>query len=312
MRRKRLLVVISFIVLFFIIALLFLKNQSKYSIEQLEILDVDKEVKIEELKGGMIDSQKFMHLSLDDFIDTLSDITKNDYNSIFENETFSYLKQLHDEYGVVFSLYTFYESENFNLSLVTDKYSSEFIENSDWLKFGFHSYNSSTNYEDVSVEKAANDYSSVVDELIRITGSAESIDSFVRLHFFAGSLNNVNAMAESSNGIKGLLGADDERRSYYLNDKANSYLYKYDYYKDKNLDFLKTDLRLENIEDIDSTLDEIKQDPKYQNTNDIMIVFTHEQHLNKPEIQEKLLKIIKFAKENGYVFDFPMNRITTQ
>ena len=282
-----------------------------YKVEQLEILDIDKNKDIEIIKEKIINKNKFIHVSLDDFISAFEDISKNEnkYSSIFDNNTFSYLKMLNDKYGAVISCYTYYESDDkkFNLSQCTDKFAKEFEENSDWLKFGFHTYNGSKNYEKTTSEEAKSDYDKVLSELLRITGSRKCIDTVVRLQNFAGNEDSIQAMINAENGIEGVLGADDKRRSYYLDDEKNSYLYTYDYYEDNNLEFFRTDLRMELIDDIDKSLAEL-------NTNelekkDILIIFTHEWQLPNEEIKEKLEKCCEFAKNNGYKFDYPMNRI---
>lgn len=289
------------------------KTTTQYIIEQLDIMDVAKNQDIQMDKEKIINENKFMHISLDDFITAFEDITNNEnkYSSIFENDTFSYLKMLHDKYGAVISCYTYYESDNkeFDLSKCTDKFSKEFGENSDWLKFGFHTYNGSKNYEKTISTEAKSDYDKVLSELIRITGSDKCIDTVVRLQNFAGNEESVQAMINTSNGIEGLLGADDKRRSYYLNDKKNSYLYTYDYYEINGLDFFKTDLRMELIDDIDKSLDELNSNEDLAEKKDILIIFTHEWQLPNDGIKEKLEKCCKFARDNGYSFDYPINRI---
>lgn len=309
------LVIILVIILFFCGALVYKnRNDSNYTVEQLEILDVSENQDIKTEKESIINNSKFMHVSLDDFILAFEDITKNEgkYKSIFDNDTFSYLKDLHDKYGAVISCYSYYENDDasFNLSKCTNKFAKEFEENSDWLKFGFHTYNGSKNYEKTNSDEAKSDYDKVIGELLRITGNDKCIDRVVRLQNFAGNEESVQAMENTYDGIEGVLGADDKRRSYDLNDEDNSYLYRYDYYIDDNgLDFFRTDLRMELIDDIDKELGKVKNGSEYKNKNDILIVFTHEWQLPNDEIKEKLEKCCKFANDNEYVFDYPMNRI---
>lgn len=288
-------------------------NNEKSKIEQLEILQVEQNKTIEESKDKIINSQKFMHISLDDFIEAFKDISinKDKYNSIFENETFKLLRKMHEKYGAVFSCYTYYENDtsDFNLSMCTDKYKDEFFNNKEWLKFGFHSYNGSENYENTSGEKAKSDYGLFIKELLRITGSEESIDRVIRLQNFAGNDESIIQIRNADYGIKGLLGADDKRRTYNLDNNENSYLYLYDYYEDSGLYYFRTDLRLENTEDIEKVLDEFEQNKKFKEKNEILIVFTHEWQLTNSDIKEKLEKCCKFANNSGYCFDYPMNRI---
>ena len=283
------------------------------TIEQLEILNVEENERIKARKEAIIHDCKFAHISLDDFITAFEDISNNkdNYTSIFENDTFAYLKHLHENYGVVISGYTYYESNDkkFNLSKCTDKFAEEFKANSEWLKFGFHTLNGAKKYENTSSQEAKEDYDKVATELLRITGSEKCIDTVVRLQNFSGNEESVQAMIDTNYGIQGVLGADDKRRSYYLNDENNSYLYLYDYYYDNNIDFFRTDLRMELIDNIDKTLENFYTDTEFKEKNEILIVFTHEWKLGEDSIKEKLEKTCRFAVENGYYFDFPMNRI---
>ena len=51
------------------------------------------------------------------------------------------MKSLHEKTDGVITLYVFYEDGDFNLSNMSNKYYEEFNENSNWLRFGFHSLN---------------------------------------------------------------------------------------------------------------------------------------------------------------------------
>lgn len=313
MRDYRKFIYLFIVIISFIIFNKLLDNRKSNVIEQLNILNVPEIESIKEEKNNIINNSKFMHISLDDFIEAFEDITNNSdiYNSIFENSTFSYLKMLHDNYGAVISCYTYYESDNkeFNLSQCTDKYKNEFEENSVWLKFSFHTLNSSKNYSNISGEETREDYYKVLSELLRITGSYKCIDTVIRLQNFVGNKESLEAIMKTDMGIQGVLGADDKRRSYYLDDYQNSYLYNYDYYVDEEgLDFFRTDLRIEFIDDIDKTLYELKKEDLY-NKNDILIIFTHEWQLENNKVKDNLERVCEFGMDNGYKFEYPMYRI---
>ena len=102
---------------------------------------------------------------------------------MFENSILNWYKELHDKYGVVISCYVYYEDKDFNLTQFSDKYKAEFIANSDWLRFGFHTLNAYKDYKDGEI---INDYTKVVKELERIVGS-QTIDNVIRLQMFKGS-----------------------------------------------------------------------------------------------------------------------------
>lgn len=249
----------------------------------------------------------YMHLSIDDTITVFKDLTDNSdkYNSIFDNDMLNFFKSMHDKYGAVFSLYCFYEDDDFNLSQCTDKFAKEFSENSYFLKFGFHSLSGDGNLAE-NWNTAESDYQKVITQLIRITGSKECIDTVIRLHSFAGSLDAINAINVTENGIEGLLTADDDRISYYLNDTENSYINHHDYLKDNEseLFFVSTDLRLEKTWNPYGALVSIY---KNSNQNKVIEVFTHEWQIGV-KMKAKIYATCFFAKKYGYVWDYPMNR----
>ena len=91
---------------------------------------------------------KIINFSIDDCIEIFRDITINNYNSLFESDYFSFFKELHDKYNAKISLYSFVEYKGFNIKNTTDKFKKEFIDNSDWLKIGFHGFNENRRYND--------------------------------------------------------------------------------------------------------------------------------------------------------------------
>lgn len=241
------------------------------------------------------------NLTFDDTILLFEDISVNNYDSIFENSTLNWYKELHDKYGVVISCYVYYEDNNFNLSIFPSKYHKQFVENSDWLKFGFHAIDGDTNYKNGDITK---DYIKTINELERIVGE-ESIDNVIRLQMFQGSYNEIQELSElKDEPIKGLLTADDKRQSYYLSDENNEYIYSHDELYDSEIGiyFLSTDFRTEYVDNMDLKLKELSDDSWNNQTGDL-VVFTHEWALNV-ENKEKIEKVCKYAKSNNYRFVF--------
>lgn len=253
-----------------------------------------------------------MHISIDDTLSVFEDLTKNEdnYNSIFDNNILKFLRKLHNKYGAVFSMYCFYTNGNFDLSESTDKFSNEFNDNSDWLKFGFHTIDGESNYESTSKEKAKTDYDEIITQLIRITGSNNCIDTIPRLQNFAGNEESILAMKNSNNGIKGLLSADDNRLSYYLDKEDSDYVLTHDKYMDKDneIEFISTDLRLENFDNPYKELKNRLKSKEYNNRMNILEIFTHEVYLNDSNMKKKMIDCCKFANKYGYVFEYSMNR----
>ena len=248
-------------------------------------------------------SSGYINISFDDTIQIFKDLNENSevYDSIFENDILNYLKELHELYGTTYTFYCMYEdNDGFTLEEVTSKYSNEFHLNSDWIKFGFHSLNGNKNYADTDGAMASKDYKLVINELIRITGSESSIEKIIRLHNYAGNFESIMSLNEDENGIIGLLTADDDRDSYYLDSTKSSELRLNGREVIDDLLFIPTDIRLESIDNFE------KIDNEFLNGVDSeIIVFTHEWLLEDKEIRKKLEYICESAVRNGYEFDFP-------
>ena len=231
---------------------------------------------------------KIINFSIDDCIEIFRDITINNYNSLFESDYFSFFKELHDKYNAKISLYSFVEYKGFNIKNTTDKFKKEFIDNSDWLKIGFHGFNENRRYNDK--ENIKKDYKLFLKYIKRFAGNLNIIDNFIRLHYFSGNLENMIKIKKF--GIKGLFTADDDRDNYYLKKNENIFLNKHNIYKDiKNeIFFIKTNFRIEKIENINETLKTI-------DINNNIIMFTHEQYLNNKNIRDKIIDIYEYSKE---------------
>ena len=256
---------------------------------------------------------KYIHFSVDDTVSIFKDLKNNEkkYKTIFQNDTLKYFQELHEKYGIVVSFYCYYEDKDFNLSIVPEKYKKEFRKNSNWMRFGFHALNPDTKYEtNEDSEQMLNDYNKTIKELIRITGGADSIDNVIRLHYYSGSLESINSIKNTDNGITGLLCADTEGRlSYYFNNEESLEIYNSDRYLNNELTFFNTDIRLEfYLDNLDEELDKyLTKD--YNNKNKELIIFTHEWQLSKKKIKQNIEKICIFSIKNNYLFKFVEDKL---
>lgn len=296
-----------------------LKYTASEMAKNLYIIDVDTlDYKISNINNNIADinkklkNNKYMHLSFDDTIEIFKDLTNNasTYTSIFDNEILKWYKSLHDQYGVVISCYCFNNHSDFKIENTTSKFKDEFKANKDWLKFGHHFEDASGNYATGTAESASASYSKFVNAIYNITGCCECIDRVPRLHNFAGNTESLIAMRDCNCGITGVLGADDTRKNYDLNDADMAYVLKHEKVYDTNtkLTIFTTDIRIENITDINATLTNLSSVNYFNKVHDL-IVFTHEWKLTDSTIKANIIKIIEFALVNNYEFDYPMNRI---
>lgn len=248
-----------------------------------------------------LSGRKMYHFSIDDVSDVFYDLSKNQdrYDTIFENDTLNWLKDLHDKYKVVTTCYVFYENENFSLAQSTNKYKQEFLDNSDWLRFAFHSKNGATAYSSGGGgQNLSEDYKKTMIALENIVGS-DSIDNVIRMQSFQGEKKDIIEISlYQHEPLAGLLTADDMRRSYYLNDKDSRFIFSHDIMLKDNIYFVSTDLRVEFIRSVDKKIKEFESGA-WNNQTEILEIFTHEWELND-ENKCKIEKISQWALSKGY------------
>ena len=293
--------IIIIFTIFTIISLIQLKNiNTNYKAEKTNksLIRTDS-YEIDNSSNGI---EKVFEFSIDDSINIFEDIYKNNYDSIFENEELKWLKSLHEKTNGVITLYVFYENEDFNLSNMSNKYYKEFNENSNWLRFAFHSLNGSKNYLS-SDSDLLQDYKKTTYELERICGE-KSIDNIIRLQNFAGNEDGIMKISNNiDEPIIGLYTSDDKRNNYFLDNNENNYIYCHDIMKKNDLYFISTDLRIEFIKNMKIKEREIENTNSWNNQKNILCAFTHEWELSY-ENKEKIEELFKWAKKQGYKFTF--------
>ena len=133
---------------------------------------------------------KYVHFSFDDVYECLKDITEHvgSYHSVFENDMFAWMKEMHDKYGAVFSLYTFNESTEhpeYDISDLPAAYAEELAACSSWLKFGFHAMNDKKMYSEDEPDLIKADYGKFLRSIMYATDNEFAcVDRVVRLGFF--------------------------------------------------------------------------------------------------------------------------------
>ena len=228
-----------------------------------------------------------LHISLDDVKGIFKALINNGFDSIFDTRTLSYLKYLHDKYGVSFNLFCTYCQEEYSLARVSEKYAREFKENSGWLDLCFHCFEEMDDYIHMEEDAFLNKYDAFMRERVRLTGKTTDVE-ILRIHRFGANESICNCLRKR--GVRNLLCSDDLRKNYYLDDKENTILHKEYYYYDskKDISFYKSCTRLEDAENI---LDEIE---RYKDLRiDVIPVFTHEWVMDREDVRQKLADICK-------------------
>ncbi len=123
-------------------------------------------------------SFKRYKFQIDDNSFFLRDIQKHEYKDIFECFYLKGLKALHRQYGTRFVLNCFYTTpeRDFNMTMMSDRYKSQWEDNADWLRLAFHAENEFPDepYKNATPEKLAADFDLTAREIKRFAGRAYS------------------------------------------------------------------------------------------------------------------------------------------
>ena len=116
---------------------------------------------------------------IDDHSFLFTDLTKERPKHAFDHFYLKHLKHLNEKYGLKVTLNCFFRNDHepFTLNLMPDIWKSEFQDNSDWLKFSFHSKSEFPDrpYIEASAEEYGRDYDEVRNEIIRFAGEESFI-----------------------------------------------------------------------------------------------------------------------------------------
>lgn len=229
-----------------------------------------------------------LHISLDDTKGIFKYLIAKQPESIFETRTLGFLKEMHERYGTEFTLYCTCTDGDFHLKNVSDRYKQEFLQNKDWLQFGFHTYSEELDYNKIGISEMCRHYVDTIENLKRITGHDECA-RLIRIHRFAASKEMCMALKDF--GVCGLLTADDDRKSYYLTQSEIDTLNCAGTYQDKTcgLVFYKSLVRLEYAKNI------LREMEKRALENwEVIPVFTHEWQMDSPFVREQMEEVCKW------------------
>lgn len=81
---------------------------------------------------------KEVHVSIDDCVKCLQELSTPGIVSIFDVEFFRQLKEWHDRYNAKFTCYIYGQTAHFSLASIPGRFKKEFQDEADWLKFGYH------------------------------------------------------------------------------------------------------------------------------------------------------------------------------
>ena len=263
---------------------------------------------------------RVVHLSIDD-VELFGDLIRNqqDYDSLFQHPLMAFLKDLHQEYGLRVTLYTYERfHDNHHKSIKIEdmplKFSDDFLKSSAWLRIGFHSPQAEFDSL-VSVEKYKNAYDNVNSAIAQFADSTMRA-STLRLHYYFAPDSLLNPLK----GIRNLLCTDrNVAQSYNLTPEEGRTVAGGKEIIKNNISFRRTDLRIDDNIHIISVLDSLRRKGA-----DTLVIFAHEWKILLNErkynsgsaagkikmqiwkcINRSLFKeTVKWLHEAGYEFSF--------
>lgn len=233
------------------------------------------------------------HISLDDATEIFLDIYRKEYDSIFDNAVLGKLQYLHETYGITVDLYVFGRLDEFEIWDMPIRYREEFCDNAEWLKIGYHSITEENPASDGrTFEEFQKEYARIENAIRRFAGG-ESVAHVLRLHYWYATKEMVAYLKEQ--GVTGLLCSDRGELSYDLDEKQAEKLYRSRDGRlvEKDITYYTTDIRLEDVRDIEAALEECRRDR-------IVVIFTHAWCFE--ENYDKLETAIKWLQQEGYQF----------
>lgn len=245
--------------------------------------------------------------TVDDNIRFFKEIMENDYKSIFDHPYLAVYKRLHLKFNLKVQLNLFYEMQDFNLSLFSDKYKTEWQNNSDWLKLSFHSKRENVKpYEFSDYSEVYEDCKAVNSEIERFAGLS-SLAKTTTIHYCLTTQEGLKALTDNNvRGLLGLFGSQQTpRTSYNIDEEDASKIRNGGIVKIGNTHFSGIDIVLNNF----STQDIIKQLTDLIARNNIKVMI-HEQYFYKdyiryqPDFEEKLYQTFEFLINNNYKSSF--------
>ncbi len=248
---------------------------------------------------------------IDDNIRFFRDIAEHDYTSIYENPYLAFFKSMYDKYGTLVHMHVYYETDGFNLSMMPDKYKSEWREAASWLRLTFHARADKPDYphRNASYEDTLRELDRVTNEIIRFAGE-EILSPATVPHWNEMSVGAGRAFRERGfRIIPGIeLSAQYKERGLDIGDRKRDFWYD----REEDIYTCYGDICLNKgeLSEIVPKLNAAKANPE---TAGFIYMMIHEQYFYEgfedyvpnyvcylPDFKERVETAIKWASENGY------------
>ncbi len=266
-------------------------------------------------------------ISSDDNLWFLRDLNEHSerYPSIFDHPYMKVYKTAHDLYGAKVQLNLFYATDEFalskrknsgnyfDLSMMTDRYKSEFCANADWLQLTFHAETEYPEkpYQFAKAEVIHSDCEKIHREICRFAGK-ECISDCVTVHWGEAAPECIQALREQ--GYRSFMGyfmyhhGKEPLVCYNATNEFIDHMAERDFFYEKSEDVLygHIDLVL-NLNTAEENLQTVKEITEHNGKGGFVSLMIHEQYFYEdykhylPDFAERVLGPCKLLHELGYV-----------
>jgi hypothetical protein len=256
-------------------------------------------------------------LSVDDAIWFLKDIHVNAavYTSIFDNPFMGLLRSLHEAYGTKVHINLFYETDNFNLSQMTDKFKKEWAQHADWIRLSVHAKAEFPDdpYIHAGYGEMYRDCHAIRTQIKRFAGK-EVMDNTTTLHWGQVPVEVCRALRDEGYKIQVCdFNVDNDLPpcSYYLDVPQRRHINKRFIWRDnkEGIIFVKSSIIIDTVklQHISSFLDTYVENNVTPPYADLLV---HEQYFYpsyknyQKDYREKLTTAIEWAQKHNYTPGF--------
>ena len=251
--------------------------------------------------------------SIDDNSFFLRDLFHRRPKSIFDSLYLSQLKELHNEFGVKFTLNLFYETpeREFNLSMMPDTWKGEFQDNSGWMRMTWHANCEFPDrpYQYATADQVARDYELIHGEVNRFAGEESwVVPTIVHWGELLPSVFKT-LHAKGVNALSGYFVRDEQRYivSFGLDEARCAYMENHDAFMDwdSGIVFTRTDIVFNNTP-VEQVVPILSAQIQHPDTAEFVDLLTHEQYFwpgyfnFRPDHKKRIATGLRFLTDNGY------------
>ena len=164
--------------------------------------------------------------TVDDNIRCLKELTRGNYDSIFEHPYLAVYKRLHKRFDLKIQLNLFYEDLEFDLSEMTDRYAKEWKKCSDWLKLSFHSRLENVRpYISSGYDEVYQDCNNVQREICRFA-SPLSLGKTTTVHYCQATTEGLRALKDCGRSVPddcSVIGIDGLEMTEYTDPRLTTF-----------------------------------------------------------------------------------------